>query len=89
MLLAKWDTNHGTVMEWLHVRLSFVILYATLLCVWGSPTKWCALGLVDGVSIAIGQFCFCFVFHFELIGHHGFLVHVTIVFLVSGFVIWP
>ena len=33
MLLAKWKMYYGTVMGW--DGLSFVILHATLLCVWG------------------------------------------------------
>ena len=52
MLSAKWEMDYGTVMEW--VRARFAFLCATLLCVQGSHTKWCALGLVDGASIAIG-----------------------------------
>ena len=42
------------VMGWVRARLSREILHATLLCVQGSCTKWHALGLVDGTSIAIG-----------------------------------
>ena len=58
MLSAKWEMDYGTVMGWVRARLSFAILLATLLCVWGSHTKWLALGLVDRASIAIGYFCF-------------------------------
>ena len=47
-----------------------------MLCVQGSCTKWHALSLVHGASI-----------YSKLLGLHGFLVCVTIVFLVSGFVI--
>ena len=54
MLSAKWEMDYGTVMGWVRARLSFAILRATLLCVRGSRTKWRALGLVDGVSIAFG-----------------------------------
>ena len=39
MLSAKWEEDYGTVIRWVHARLSFVILCATLLCVWGSRTK--------------------------------------------------
>ena len=35
MLLAKKEINYGPVMGWVHARLSFVILHATLLCVRG------------------------------------------------------
>ena len=54
MLSANWEMDYGTVMGWVRARLSFMILHATLLCVWGSHTKLCTLGLVDGASIAIG-----------------------------------
>ena len=60
----------------------------TVVCL-GICTIWCALDLVDGLSIAIGWYSFCFIFYIELFGLHGFLVCITIVFLVSGFVIWP
>ena len=54
MLSVKWEMDYGTVMGWVRARLSFAILRATLLCVWGSHTKWLALNLVDRASIAIG-----------------------------------
>ena len=53
MLSAKWEIDYGVVMRWVCARLLFAILRATLLCVRGSRTIWCALGLVDGASIAI------------------------------------
>ena len=46
--------DHGTVMGWVHARLSFAILCATLLYVQRSHTEWRTVGLVDGASIAIG-----------------------------------
>ena len=54
MWSANWEMDYGTVMGWVRARLLFMILHATLLCVWGSRTKLCTLGLVDGASIAIG-----------------------------------
>ena len=46
--------DYGAVMGWVHTRLLYAILHAILLCVQGSRTQWCAPGLVDEVSIAIG-----------------------------------
>ena len=54
MLLARWEVDYETVKGWAHAKLLFAILRATLLCVQESRTKWHALGLVDGASIAIG-----------------------------------
>ena len=74
MLLAKWEMDYGTVMGWVHARLSFVILHATLLCVWG---KLHALGLVDGASIAIAilvSFAFVLFSYTYLLGLHDFLL---------------
>ena len=48
MLSSKWEMDYRTVMGWVRASLSFVILRATLLCVWGSCTKWQALGLNRG-----------------------------------------
>ena len=45
MLSAKWEIDYGVVMRWVCAKLSFAILCATLLCVQGSRTIWCALGL--------------------------------------------
>ena len=53
--------DYGTVIRWVHARLSFVILCVTLLGIRGSRTKWCALGFVDGTSIAIAFVLFFFV----------------------------
>ena len=53
LLSAKWEMDYGLVMGWIHTRLSFDILCATLLCIQGCHNKWCILGLVDGVCIAL------------------------------------
>ena len=54
ILSAKWKMDYGTVMGQIHARLSFMILRVTLLCVQEFHTKWYALSLVNGASIAIG-----------------------------------
>ena len=51
-LAARWERPYS-VMGWVRARLSFVILWAALLCVSGSSTKWRSLGLVDGVCLPI------------------------------------
>jgi len=40
-------------MGWVWARLSFAILWATLLCVCSSHTKWRSLGIVDGASLPL------------------------------------
>ena len=37
-------------MGWVRAHLSFAVLWAVLLCVRGSCTKWRSLGIVDGAS---------------------------------------
>ena len=54
MLPVNWEMDYGTVLGWVRARLSFAILHATLLCIQGSGTMWCAFDLVEGASIAIG-----------------------------------
>ena len=39
ILLAKWEMDYGTVTGWVHARLLYMILHATLLCVQESCTK--------------------------------------------------
>ena len=41
------------VMGWVRARLSFSILWAALLCVCGSQTKWRSFGISDGASLPI------------------------------------
>ena len=41
------------VIGWVRACLSFVILRAILLCVYGSRTKWRSLGISDGASLPI------------------------------------
>ena len=82
---AKCEVDYGTLIGWVHARLSFAIFCATLLCVRGSCTKWRALGLVDGASM----YCYLlvlFLFCFSILIHMGFLV-CDCCLLLSGFVI--
>jgi len=51
-LAAKWERPYNVVMGWVRAHLSFAILWAALLCVRGSRTKWRSLGIVDGASFA-------------------------------------
>ena len=46
MLSVKWEMEYGTVKGWVHAKLLFVILCATLLYVWGSCT------IISGVYLA-------------------------------------
>ena len=39
-LSIKWERPFSLVMNWIQAHLSFAILWATLLCVRGSCTKW-------------------------------------------------
>ena len=38
-------------MGWVRARLSFAILWATMICVQGSIVKWRSLGITDGAPI--------------------------------------
>ena len=49
-LAARWERPNSVVMGWVRARLSFAFLWAALLCVRGSRTKWRSLGIVDGAS---------------------------------------
>ena len=51
-LAAKWENSYSVVMGWVKARLSFAILWATMLCVRGSQASWRSLGVVDGASIS-------------------------------------
>ena len=50
-LSSKWEKPYSLVMGWVHTRLSFAILRATMICVRGSRMKWRSLGISDGASI--------------------------------------
>ena len=52
-LAARWERPYSVLMGWVMARLSFAILWAALLCVRGSQTKWRSLGIVDGASLPI------------------------------------
>ena len=43
-LAAKWERPYSVLMGWVRTHLSFAILWAALLCVHGSCTKWRSLG---------------------------------------------
>ena len=70
-LCDKWEKPFSIVMNWIRACLSFAILWATLLCVRESRTKWRCLGITDGASLIyhmtdwfnciIDCFFFCFV----------------------------
>jgi len=48
---SKWEKPYSLMMGWIHARLSFAILWATMICVHGSRMMWRSLGISDGVSI--------------------------------------
>jgi len=50
-LSSKWEKPYSGVMGWVHAKLSFAILQATIICVHGSRRKWRSLKFSDGVSI--------------------------------------
>ncbi len=50
-LSVKWEKSYSQVMGWIRARLSFAILRATILCLWGSRTKWRCLGIEDSAPI--------------------------------------
>ena len=52
-LAARWERPYSIVKGWVRARLSFAILWAALLCVRGSHTKWRSLRIVDGASLPI------------------------------------
>ena len=52
LLSAKWERPYSMVTGWVRSRLSFAVLQATMLCVWGSRSCWRSLGIVDRASIA-------------------------------------
>ena len=52
-LSARWERSYADILFWIRVRLAFAILRVsyTVLCVWGSRTRWRYLGIEDGASI--------------------------------------
>ena len=52
-LAVKWERSYSVVMGWVRARLSSSILWAALLCVCGSRTKWRSLGISDGASLPL------------------------------------
>ena len=60
----RWDKSFAEVLGWIHARLAFAILMASVLCIRGSRTKWRSLGLEDGAGFVLITFCLlllCFV----------------------------
>ena len=51
-LSAKWERSYSEAIGWIRSRLSYAVLRATLLCVWGSQSRWRSLGIVDGASVS-------------------------------------
>ena len=58
MLSANWEMDYGTVMGWVRARLSFVILHATLLCVWGLVLSCVHLPYLMGHLLLLVSFAF-------------------------------
>ena len=50
-LSSRWDKSFAEVLGWIHARLAFAIVRASVLCIRGSRTKWRSLGLEDGAAI--------------------------------------
>ena len=50
-LSLRWERSFADVIFWIHARLAFAILQATVLCMRGSRSRWHCLGLEDGASI--------------------------------------
>ena len=50
-LSTRWDKSFAEVLSWIHARLAFAILRASVLCIRSSRTKWRSLGLEDGAAI--------------------------------------
>ena len=84
-LAARWERPYSVVMGWVRACLSFAILRAALLCVWGNQTKWRSLGVVDGASFQLmllinpfvcllcSLFCMCLLFVSVLWCDHVFI----------------
>ena len=51
-LSTKWERLYSEVIGWVRSRLSFAILWATMLCVQGLRSRWRSLGIVDGACIS-------------------------------------
>uniref|UniRef100_A0A1X7VCC0 Uncharacterized protein n=1 Tax=Amphimedon queenslandica TaxID=400682 RepID=A0A1X7VCC0_AMPQE len=44
-LSLTWHRGYSTTINWICMRLLFAIIWATILCLRGSRTKWYALNL--------------------------------------------
>ena len=50
-LSSRCDKSFAEVLGWIHAKLAFAIVRASVLCIRGSRTKWRSLGLEDGAAI--------------------------------------
>ena len=50
-IYARCERSYADIIQWIHARLSFALLRATVLCLQDSRTRWRSLGLEDGASI--------------------------------------
>ena len=50
-LCMTWECHYGEVIRWLRAQLAFALVRATNVCVRGSRTTWCSLGLEDGAAV--------------------------------------
>ena len=47
-LSSEWNMSYSTIVCWLRTYLTFFILRATILCLWGSCTKWRTIDMSNG-----------------------------------------
>ena len=52
-LASKWGKSYEETVSWVRTRLSFAVLRATDLCIWGSRTRWRSLGIHDGATMSL------------------------------------
>ena len=56
-LSLKWNKSYSEVMSWIRARLSFLLIYATDLCLKGSRVKWrSGIGIEDGAGLPLLEF---------------------------------
>ena len=66
--------DYGTVMGWVHARLSYMILHATLLCVQNLVLSGMHLAWLMRCLLLLVSFAFVLFSYIYLLGLHGFLV---------------
>uniref|UniRef100_A0A1X7U5N3 Uncharacterized protein n=1 Tax=Amphimedon queenslandica TaxID=400682 RepID=A0A1X7U5N3_AMPQE len=47
-LSLAWHRDYSTTINWIRTRLLFAIIWATILCLGGSRTKWQSVNVSDG-----------------------------------------